>query len=169
METAYLALQLAILTRYLVQRRKVDPKYNIWEWKILIFCNASRDFDPKHSIAPAKMTKNLTYVSGNLDIALKPAILYLAIYDLLVISTKYLTVALARLKWRSQNVNYVPINPLTTHNFDLDFERPISQPEILPAHRHLFFIVLAISSLRKAKSWKIKKGKENTKLSSNFY
>jgi len=99
-----------------------------------IFRNASRDFDPKHSISPAKMTQNLTYASGNLDIALKPAILYLAIYDLLVISTKYLTVALARLKWRSQNVNYVPINPLTTHNFDLDFERPISQPEIRPAH-----------------------------------
>jgi len=63
-----------------------------------IFRNASRDFDPKHSIAPAKMTQNLTYASGNLDIALKPAILYFAIYDLLVISTKYLTVALARLK-----------------------------------------------------------------------
>ncbi len=104
----------------------------------MIFCNASRDFDPKHSIAPAKMTQNLMYASGNLDIALKPAILYLAIYDLLVISTKYLTFALARLKWRLQNVNYVPINPLTTHSFDLDFERPISQPKIRPAHRHLY-------------------------------
>jgi len=63
------------------------------------------------------MTQNLTYASGNWDIALQLAILHLAIYDLLVISTKYLTVALARLKWRTQNVNYVPINPLTTHDF----------------------------------------------------
>ncbi len=72
---------------------------------------------------------------------MKPAILYLAIYDLLVISTIYLTVTLARLKWRTQNVNYIPINPLTTHDFDLDFERPISLPEIRPAHRHPFYSV----------------------------
>ena len=84
------------------------------------------------------MNQNLTSAIGNWDILLKPAILYLVIYDLLVISTKYLTVALARLKWRTQNVNYVPINPLTTHDFDLDFERPISQPKIRPAHRHLY-------------------------------
>ncbi len=67
------------------------------------------------------MNQNLTSASGNWDSALQPAILYLPIYDLIVISTKYLTVALARLKWRTQNVNYVPINLLTTHDFDLDF------------------------------------------------
>jgi len=75
------------------------------------------------------MNQNLTSAIGNWDIALKPAILYLAIYDLLVISTKYLTVALARFKWRTQNVNYVPINLLTTHNFDLDLRGQYCNPK----------------------------------------
>jgi hypothetical protein len=79
--------------------------------------------------------------SGNWDITLQPAILYLSIYDLLVISTKYITVVLARLKWRTQNVNYVSIYLLTTNDFDLDFEWPILQPEIRPAHQQVFYSV----------------------------
>jgi len=87
------------------------------------------------------MNQNLTSVSGICDIALQPAILYLAIYDLLVISTKYLTIVIAKLKWRTQNTNYVPIDPLTTHDFDLNFEWLKWQPEIWPAHRHVFYSV----------------------------
>ncbi len=103
--------------------------------KIQIECS---NCDTKHSIAPAKTNQNLTFASGNWDITLQPEILYLVIYDLLVISIKYLTIVIAKLKWKTQNANYVPINPLTTHDFDLDFQWPKLQAEIRPANRHVF-------------------------------
>jgi len=84
-----LALQLAILTRYIVLCCKDDPNFNIREWKLQSSI-ATSNFDPIYSIAPAKIIRNMTSASGNWDIALQPAILYLAIYDLLGISQNIL-------------------------------------------------------------------------------
>ena len=49
-----IVLQVAILTQNIVlRRRKDDPKFEAWEWK-LRYRITSSDFDPKYSTVPQR-------------------------------------------------------------------------------------------------------------------